>query len=141
MQLCSIWLAFMLWHLCASGCSNYSTTNLRLFGKIILPKSIGFTSPLWGNFIMCQAGNGFPVWRVMILCAYRLTVCAFLIFVLPIRGEHKTEKPETFRFRAFYWSEWRDLNSRPLDPQSSARPTALHPVIRLVRQTISFQLN
>ena len=25
------------------------------------------------------------------------------------------------------WSEWRDLNSRPLDPQSSALPTALHP--------------
>ena len=27
------------------------------------------------------------------------------------------------------WSEWRDLNSRPLDPQSSALPTALHPVL------------
>ena len=27
----------------------------------------------------------------------------------------------------FYWSEWRDLNSRPLDPQSSALPTAPHP--------------
>ena len=27
------------------------------------------------------------------------------------------------------WSEWRDLNSRPLDPQSSALPTALHPDI------------
>ena len=26
-----------------------------------------------------------------------------------------------------FWSEWRDLNSRPLDPQSSALPTALHP--------------
>ena len=25
------------------------------------------------------------------------------------------------------WSEWRDLNSRPLDPQSSALPTAPHP--------------
>ena len=31
--------------------------------------------------------------------------------------------------RHFYWSEWRDLNSRPLDPQSSALPTALHPDI------------
>ena len=28
------------------------------------------------------------------------------------------------------WSEWRDLNSRPLDPQSSALPTALHPDIQ-----------
>ena len=28
---------------------------------------------------------------------------------------------------AVIWSEWRDLNSRPLDPQSSALPAALHP--------------
>ena len=27
----------------------------------------------------------------------------------------------------YLWSEWRDLNSRPLDPQSSALPTAPHP--------------
>ena len=26
-----------------------------------------------------------------------------------------------------FWSEWRDLNSRPLDPQSSALPAAPHP--------------
>ena len=31
--------------------------------------------------------------------------------------------------RTHRWSEWRDLNSRPLDPQSSALPTALHPDI------------
>ena len=31
----------------------------------------------------------------------------------------------------FAWSEWRDLNSRPLDPQSSALPTAPHPDMRL----------
>ncbi len=30
-------------------------------------------------------------------------------------------------FQGFIWSEWRDLNSRPLDPQSSALPTAPHP--------------
>ena len=35
--------------------------------------------------------------------------------------------PETLRFQGFCWSEWRDLNSRPLDPQSSALPTAPHP--------------
>ena len=37
-----------------------------------------------------------------------------------------------FGFRTFNWSEWRDLNSRPLDPQSSALPTALHPDIFLM---------
>ena len=26
-----------------------------------------------------------------------------------------------------FWSEWQDLNLRPLDPQSSALPPALHP--------------
>ena len=31
------------------------------------------------------------------------------------------------KHRYFPWSEWRDLNSRPLDPQSSALPTAPHP--------------
>ena len=34
-----------------------------------------------------------------------------------------------YSYRLFRWSEWRDLNSRPLDPQSSALPTALHPDI------------
>ena len=42
-------------------------------------------------------------------------------------GKQKVLKP--FRFQDFFWSEWRDLNSRPLDPQSSALPTALHPDI------------
>ena len=44
----------------------------------------------------------------------------------------KTKKQKVLkplRFQDFYWSEWRDLNSRPLDPQSSALPTALHPDI------------
>ena len=36
--------------------------------------------------------------------------------------------PKPYGFSAFCWSEWRDLNSRPLDPQSSALPAALHPV-------------
>ena len=30
--------------------------------------------------------------------------------------KQKVLKP--LRFQDFYWSEWRDLNSRPLDPQS-----------------------
>ena len=39
--------------------------------------------------------------------------------------KQKVLKP--LRFQDSNWSEWRDLNSRPLDPQSSALPTALHP--------------
>ena len=39
----------------------------------------------------------------------------------------KTKSPETVAVSGQIWSEWRDLNSRPLDPQSSALPTALHP--------------
>ena len=47
----------------------------------------------------------------------------------------KTKKQKVLkplRFQDFYWSEWRDLNSRPLDPQSSALPTALHPDMNLL---------
>ena len=47
----------------------------------------------------------------------------------------KTKKQKVLkplRFQDFYWSEWRDLNSRPLDPQSSALPTALHPDFSLL---------
>ena len=39
-----------------------------------------------------------------------------------------------FEKTLFSWSEWRDLNSRPLDPQSSALPTALHPEIKFLCQ-------
>ena len=54
------------------------------------------------------------------------------------RTKQKSLKP--LRFQAFYWSEWRDLNSRPLDPQSSALPTALHPVICLLLFRIGVSL-
>ena len=40
-----------------------------------------------------------------------------------------TKKPDFRRNQAFKWSEWRDLNPRLLDPQSSALPAALHPAI------------
>ena len=43
---------------------------------------------------------------------------------LQIRNKKSVSPLRTHR-----WSEWRDLNSRPLDPQSSALPTALHPDI------------
>ena len=45
-----------------------------------------------------------------------------------IPGQGKMKKPcNPCGYRTFSWSEWRDLNSRPLDPQSSALPAALHP--------------
>ena len=34
----------------------------------------------------------------------------------------------------FLWSEWRDLNPRPLGPEPSALPTALHPDSRWTRK-------
>ncbi len=39
----------------------------------------------------------------------------------------QTAKRTEQKLCPFCWSEWRDLNSRPLDPQSSALPTAPHP--------------
>ena len=46
-------------------------------------------------------------------------------------GREKKEKPQYqakgLHTAVFRWSEWRDLNSRPLDPQSSALPAAPHP--------------
>ena len=101
---------------------------------------MGFTSPLWGNFVICRTGSNVFLWRGNGFCAHLLKVCVFLIFSPFVRLAEKTEKPETFRFRAFYWSEWRDLNSRPLDPQSSALPTALHPVILFVAVPYRSQL-
>ena len=49
---------------------------------------------------------------------------------------HQKKKHDSFRYLriktiVLIWSEWRDLNSRPLDPQSSALPTAPHPVTTL----------
>ena len=46
------------------------------------------------------------------------------------KSEHTTHLDNVVRI-IIVWSEWRDLNSRPLDPQSSALPTALHPDICL----------
>ena len=37
-----------------------------------------------------------------------------------------TKKTPSLSWRSF-WSEWRDLNPRPLGPEPSALPTALHP--------------
>ena len=47
------------------------------------------------------------------------------------KSEHTTHLDNVVRI-IIVWSEWRDLNSRPLDPQSSALPTALHPDFSLL---------
>ena len=43
--------------------------------------------------------------------------------------------------RLFLWSEWRDLNSRPLDPQSSALPAAPHPVVPKLNLLSAYRLS
>lgn len=51
-------------------------------------------------------------------CQFRTDSEHQLTFLSQIK--QKILKP--LRFQDFSWSEWRDLNSRPLDPQSSALP-------------------
>ena len=55
------------------------------------------------------------------------------------KSEHTTHLDHVVRI-IIVWSEWRDLNSRPLDPQSSALPTALHPDIQLLLFCIGVSL-
>ena len=51
-----------------------------------------------------------------------------------------TLKKEHRKSNALFWSEWRDLNSRPLDPQSSALPTAPHPVVPKLNLLSAYRL-
>ena len=44
-------------------------------------------------------------------------------FCSPSDKKRKPVKRQAF----FFWSEWRDLNPRPLGPEPSTLPTALHP--------------
>ena len=39
----------------------------------------------------------------------------------------KRKKTDNLKAISLFWSEWRDLHSRRLDPESSALPTAPHP--------------
>lgn len=48
------------------------------------------------------------------------------IFVRKIQKNFFSYKQPAFLSTVF-WSEWRDLNSRPLGPEPSTLPTALHP--------------
>ena len=52
----------------------------------------------------------------------------------------KRKKTDNLKAISLFWSEWRDLNSRPLAPQSSALPTAPHPAI-LFRLSFSNSTN
>ena len=73
-------------------------------------------------------------------CYYGVTTD--LIFVLL---DNKTKKSRnrciSTASRLFLWSEWRDLNSRPLDPQSSALPAAPHPVIPKLSLLSAYRLS
>ena len=53
-----------------------------------------------------------------------LTHFALLGFKSPPTKKVDTERQMTF---CVYWSEWRDLNPRPLPPQGSALPPEPHP--------------
>ena len=52
-----------------------------------------------------------------------------------------TLKKEHRKSNALFWSEWRDLNSRPLDPQSSALPAAPHPVVPKLNLLSAYRLS
>ena len=73
-------------------------------------------------------------------CYYGVTTD--LIFVLL---DNKTKKSRnrciSTASRLFLWSEWRDLNSRPLDPQSSALPAAPHPVVPKLNLLSTYRLS
>ena len=66
---------------------------------------------------------------------FRTTSLCSLLFKSRLYQEKKRVAP--CGTTLFFWSEWRDLNSRPLDPQSSALPTAPHPDIRLSGERFS----
>ena len=53
-----------------------------------------------------------------------------LLFAFLKKYNIKKANHNSIKIAVSLWSEWRDLNSRPLDPQSSALPTAPHPDIK-----------
>ena len=55
----------------------------------------------------------------------------FLRFICLLERDSKNKKSlESEWIQGFLlWSEWRESNPRPLGPEPSALPTALHPVI------------
>ena len=47
-------------------------------------------------------------------------------------GQKEKERKYRINTCVPIWSEWGDLNSRPLGPEPSALPTALHPEISFI---------
>ena len=77
-----------------------------------------------------QAQRSVLVGIVCVGSFYSVCLMPLCSYYVRERGDvfqRKTKSPETVTVSGLIWSEWRDLNSRPLDPQSSALPTALHP--------------
>ena len=70
-------------------------------------------------------------------CFFR-GLCAFLCAfgkIAQFESTHFTMKSckkalKSYDFKAFWWSEWRDLNPRPHGPEPCALPTALHPDVQ-----------
>ena len=62
-------------------------------------------------------------------CALFCALLEFLhIFALHVLLSEVAKKAlKSCDFKAFWWSEWRDSNSRPHGPEPCALPTALHP--------------
>ena len=63
------------------------------------------------------------------------------VFITDLKRERKNCKKEEpqlreLRVEALDWSEWRDLNPRPLAPQTSALPAAPHPDNKIYFTTI-----
>ena len=63
--------------------------------------------------------------------------CAPLAFIRCLTCQINTKKSlKQIVLSSFPWSEWGDLNSRPLGPEPSALPAALHPESFLIIMTL-----
>ena len=79
--------------------------------------------------------------KPLFLTANWLSILFILKYIRLIQYKEKQRNPLIFNTLCIFlqrknhlekgglWSEWQDLNLRPLDPQSSALPPALHPEI------------
>ncbi len=88
----------------------------------------------WRDLELCTIARGVGAPRAVSGLQRCLLFCPLgkIRFVKGFHPPHAQSKEEYRQaVLLFAWSEWRDLNSRPLDPQSSALPTAPHPDMRL----------
>ncbi len=80
-----------------------------------------------------ESGMVLPLWTRSLRLGFKAKIGS--IFSI---NKNRAGKPFSLPCAVFIWSEWRDLNSRPLDPQSSALPTAPHPVICFLQRILSY---